>query len=151
MKRFAMMMFIVVLTCCFSLSAMASKAKDECVSLVKQAAEMINKQGLEAAIEEINKKDGKFVTENTYVFLMNTKGEMLGHPVNPALIGRDLSGLKDSEGKEFIKEFIEILKDSKEGWVDYMWPKPGEQTPSPKSSFVLKVSDDLIVGAGYDK
>ncbi|MGA2936010.1 MAG: cache domain-containing protein [Syntrophobacteraceae bacterium] len=40
------------------------------------------------------------------------------------------------------------------GWVDYMWPKPGEKTPSLKVSYVKLVKvdgEDLVLGCGvYD-
>ncbi len=37
------------------------------------------------------------------------------------------------------------------GWIDYMWPKPGETNPSKKLSYVRKVTlgnDDFYVGTG---
>ncbi len=151
MKRFYIGVVIVMIVCCFTLSATAESARDEAVSKCKEAADMIKKIGLEAATAEINKKDGKFVTPNTYVFLMDTKGVMIGHPIKPSLIGKNLSDLKDSSGKEFFKEFIKVATSSGDGWVDYMWPKPGEETPSEKVSYILKTGDETFVGAGYYK
>jgi len=37
------------------------------------------------------------------------------------------------------------------GWIDYMWPKPGESKPSKKSSYIKKVKvgeETFIVGSG---
>jgi len=38
------------------------------------------------------------------------------------------------------------------GWVDYMWPKPGEKSPSKKVSYVkgakMPTGEVVIVGAG---
>ena len=42
-------------------------------------------------------------------------------------------------------------QDRDSGWIDYMWPKLGETSPSNKSSYVRKVQvgdDVLYVGAG---
>ncbi len=50
---------------------------------------MVNEKGIGAAIAEINKKDGKFVWADTYVFLMDLDGKMLAHPMSPALIGKN--------------------------------------------------------------
>lgn len=151
MRRFYLSLVIIMVVFCFTMSAAAESAKDEAVAKCKEAADMVKKMGLEAATAEINKKDGEFVTPNTYVFLMNTKGEMLGHPIKPSLIGKNLSDLKDSNGKEFFKEFIKVATTSGDGWVDYMWPKPGEEKPSEKVSYILKTGDDTFVGAGYYK
>jgi len=78
-------------------------------------------------------------------------GTMIAHPIKASLVGKNLIDLKDSEGKEFFKDMIKVAKESGSGWVDYMWPKPGEEKPSPKTSYVLKVNDDVFVGAGVYK
>ena len=41
------------------------------------------------------------------------------------------------------------------GWVNYVWPRPGQTTPSPKSTYVVRVigpdGKRYIVGSGgYD-
>jgi signal transduction histidine kinase len=45
----------------------------------------------------------------------------------------------------------EVAKTKGAGWVDYMWPKPGEKTPSLKVSYVKLVKvdgEDIVVGCG---
>ena len=64
---------------------------------------------------------------------------------------RDKDGniLKDVNGKMFFAEFVNVAKDKGEGWVDYMWPKPGDKTPVPKVTYVYKVPDfPVAVAAG---
>jgi signal transduction histidine kinase len=135
---------IVAMTFLFVISlagtAMAQSAtKDECVAKCKEAANLVNEKGLDAAIAEINKKDGKFVWKDSYVFLMDLDGKMLAHPVSPGLIGKDQTGLTDKAGKPMIKEFVEVAKTKGEGWVPYMWPKPGSETPVKKLTYVYRV------------
>jgi len=145
---------IVAMTLLFVVSlagtAMAQSAtKDECVAKCKEAAQMINEKGLDAAIAEINKKDGKFVWKDSYVFLMDLDGKMLAHPVSPGLIGKDNTGLADKAGKLFIKEFADVAKSKGEGWVSYMWPKPGAEAPAKKLTYIYRVpGKNLLVGAG---
>jgi len=88
-----------------------SDAEKECVAKCTEAAGMITKDGQDAAVAEINKKDGKFVKGDIYVFLMDMSGVMLAHPMSPNLIGKNLLELKDKEGKEFFKEFIALAKE----------------------------------------
>ena len=67
----------------------AGATKEECVEKTKEAAAMVNEKGLDAAVAEINKKDGKFVWKDSYVFLVDFDGKVLAHPMSPALIGRN--------------------------------------------------------------
>jgi signal transduction histidine kinase len=68
--------------------------------------------------------------------------------------GRTNLLIKDANGKLFISEMNEKAKTKGAGWVDYMWPKPGEKTPSLKVSYGKLVNvegEDLILGCGiYD-
>ncbi len=47
---------------------------------------------------------------------------------------------------------IETVKTQGSGWIDYMWPKPGESEPSKKMTYVKKVKvgeETFIVGSGF--
>ena len=67
-----------------------SATKDECVAKCEEAAQLVTDKGIDAAIAEINKKDGPFVWKDSYVFLMDLEGKMLAHPIKPDLIGKNL-------------------------------------------------------------
>ena len=50
-------------------------------------------------------------------------------------------------GKLFIKEFVDVAKG--EGWVAYMWPKPGAEAPAKKLTYVYRVpGKNLFTAAG---
>ena len=70
--------------------------------------------------------------------------------MEPGLVGKDLMGLKDVNGVMIFVEFLKIGKsDSGEGWVSYMWPKPGEKKPSKKASYIYRAKgQDVSFGAG---
>jgi signal transduction histidine kinase len=142
----------LLLALCPARSAFAQGAtKDECVAKCKQAAQLITDTGLDAAIAAINKKDGPFVWKDSYVFLMDLEGKMLAHPIRPDLIGKNQLGTPDKgpDKKLFFKEFVNVAKSKGEGWVDYMWPKPGADAPSRKLSYIYLVpGTDVFVGAG---
>ena len=138
-----------------------SSVKDECVTLCKDAAKFINEKGLDAGIAEIGNKEGKFVTKNTYVYLMDFKGNRLAHPYaapkDPKVM--PLFDMKDTTGKLFIQEQIEVAKTKGEGWTEYMYPRPEElkkpipfkeKVSSRKLSYVYRVpGKDLFVVAGF--
>lgn len=149
MKRVASLATVLLFVLCLAGSAMAQSAtKDECVAKCKEAAQMVKDKGLDAAVAEINKKDGKFVWKDSYVFLMDMDGKMLAHPVSPALIGKNHLQTPDKAGKMFFQEFVAAAKKG-EGWASYMWPKPGSDTPVKKITYISRVpGKDLFVGAG---
>jgi methyl-accepting chemotaxis protein len=71
-----------------------------------------------------------------YFWINDINNRMVMHPIKPALDGTDLSENKDPTGKRFFAEMVQTVKDHGEGFVFYMWPKPGSETPVGKVSFV---------------
>jgi len=152
MRRITLAVLGIAVSLCLAGSAFAAGAtKDECVAKTKEAAAMVNAKGLDAAVAEINKKDGMFVWKDTYVFMMDLDGKMLAHPMSPALVGKNLLDMKDKgdPGKFLFKEFIEVAKGKGEGWVAYMWTNPGDPKPRKKVTYTYRVpGKNLYVGAG---
>ncbi len=155
MRKFFIAAIVVVAGLCLAASAFAESAtKDECVAKTKEAAKMVTDKGLDAAIAEINKKDGPFVWKDSYVFLMDLDGKMLAHPMSPALIGKNLLDMKDKavppeKGKHLFKEFVEVAKGKGDGWVQYMWANPGDPKPRNKITYIYRVpGKDVFAGAG---
>ena len=149
---------ILVLSCVFFLTiglagAVGNATKDECVAKVKEAAKLVDEAGIDAALAQFNDKNGNFVWKDTYIFAMDAEtAAVIAHPIKPKLVGKMLTGLKDVNGKLFFTEFLNVANEKGAGWVDYMWPKPGEKKPSPKSTYVYKVpGKSVIVAAGIYK
>jgi len=127
--------------------------KEECIAKVKEAAALVKSAGVEAALAKIQDPKGQFVWKDSYVFCIDMEtGLTKAHPVKPKMVGQQLKGIKDVNGKFFFVEFINVAKEKGEGWVDYMWPKPGEKVPTPKSTYVMKVDGEtLVMGAGISE
>ncbi len=150
---------ILAISVCFCLVGMAlaeSATKEECIAKCHEAAQMLQKNK-DAAISEIGKKDGKFVWKDTYVFLMDFKGNMLAHPFKPELTKKgclyEVTDKNPVKPKKIFLEFDKVAKSpAGEGWVKYMWPKPGEKKPSQKETYIYRVPGmDMYVGAGIYK
>ncbi|SHK11363.1 Cache domain-containing protein [Desulfatibacillum alkenivorans DSM 16219] len=119
----------------------ADKAtKEECMAKCEAAALSMETKGVAEAFKAINDKEGDFVWKDSYVFCLDLEKQCnAAHPISPALIGRNLMMAKDVNGKMFFAEFISVALNQGDGWVSYMWPKPGDQGPSPKITYVKKV------------
>ncbi|MEE4356830.1 MAG: cache domain-containing protein [Desulfococcaceae bacterium] len=149
MKKIGMM--LCMLFCCAALTAYAEeKAKpQEVVQKVREAAEFLASAG-EKGLEEFMDKNSRWVWKDTYVFVLNCeKGINAAHPIRPKMVGMKQMGLKDTNGKLFFAEFCNAVKEAKGGWVNYMWPRVGERTPSRKITYVMQVpGTPYQVGAG---
>ncbi len=73
---------------------------------------------------------------NEYFWLNDMQPKMVMHPIKPELDNKDLSTNKDPTGKFLFVEFVNTVKKSGGGPVDYMWPKPGSDKPVKKVSYV---------------
>ena len=105
----------------------------------------------EAAFARFHDSTGPFIAKDAYIFVIDSKGTELVNPAFPNLEGRNLLDLKDTEGKPMIREMFSVVQTRGCGWVDYMWPKPGESVSTRKSTFVsqAKLGDDwVLVGSG---
>jgi methyl-accepting chemotaxis protein len=84
-----------------------------------------------------------------YFWINDMHPKVVMHPIRPDLEGQDQSQRKDPNGKLLYMEFVEIVKKSGGGYVDYMWPKPGSDAPVDKASYVKGFAPwGWIVGSG---
>jgi signal transduction histidine kinase len=154
MKKLIVVICIVLASIWMANTVMAESAtSDEAMSKCLEAAKLIKEQGIDPAIKAIGDKSGSFVWKDSYVFLMDMDGKMLAHPIKPEMTqDPNLLKVKDTAGKSIFVEFIQVANQKGQGWVDYMWPKPGEEKPVAKSSYIYKVpGTQYVVGAGVYK
>lgn len=141
------------LGCLVTLSFSAYSAdctKAEAKKSVEWACGVIAKGG-DAAKAEIKKY--RYCGQN-YVWVQDKDVKMVLHPIKRKLNGKSLKGYKDKNGKPIFIDFDkEANANAAGGWVDYVWPKPGEETATPKTSFVKKCGGDKgwIAGSGIWK
>jgi methyl-accepting chemotaxis protein len=74
---------------------------------------------------------------------------MVMHPIKPSMNGLDQTDYRDPKGKALFQEMVKVCRESGQGFVDYMWPKPGENEPVQKLSYVQLFKEwGWIVGTG---
>lgn len=120
------------------------------VDEVTDAVGQIEKNGA-AAFPLFHNPTGPFIAKDAYVFVIDASGVDLVNPGFPNLEGRNLLDLKDTQGKQLIREMLKVAQTSGSGWVDYMWPKPGESVSTQKSAYVSKAKMGekwVLVGCG---
>ena len=115
-------------------------------ALVEQGVAMVKQQGKDTTLKAINDLKGPFVKGELYLFANSLNNIVLasGSPYNKPLIGKDVSNLK------MVLQMTEIAKGQGAGWLEYSWPKPREDTPTPKKSYIMRVpGQDFYIGCGY--
>jgi signal transduction histidine kinase len=120
------------------------------VDAVKEAVGQIEKNG-QSAFRLFHDLTGPFIAKDAYIFVIDQKGVDLVNPGFPSLGGRNILDVKDTQGKKPIQEMLHLLQTSTSGWVDYMWPKPGENASTQKSAYVSKATMGgqwVLVGCG---
>ena len=84
-----------------------------------------------------------------YFWINDMTPVIVMHAAKPELEGKDMSALKDPNGKLLFKEFVEVVRKDGGGFMDYLWPKPGAEKPVAKISYVKGFAPwGWIVGTG---
>ena len=136
----------------FGLSAFPVFAapRDDAMALVTKAVAHVKDAGKDKALADFNDPKGAFVKGELYVFAYTLQGSIIAHPMNPKLVGKDMTEVQDSDGKFFTKEFVATVNGAGKGWVDYNWTNPTTKKIEAKSSYVAKAGD-IFVGCGIYK
>lgn len=88
-------------------------------------------------------------SESEYFWINNMAVQVVMHPTNPNLNGKDASGIKDPSGKAVFQSFVHEVRQNGKGFVTYQWPKPGSDKPVDKVSYVQGFEPwGWVVGTG---
>ncbi len=120
-------------------------------AMVNKAAALVEAQG-NAAFAQFRVRDSEWWFGNTYLFAYDKDFTVLLNPAFPKREGTNVRGEKDASGKLFQDELMNVARTKGSGWVDYMFPKPGQTQPSKKWSYVKAVHIDGglgLIGAGF--
>lgn len=145
MKKFALMFALVASGLLLCLGPAAADDEADAKAMVEKAVAMVKAKGLEATLKAINDLKGPFVKGNIYVVAMSMDNLRLaaGSPYNKPKLGT-VGKRKHNE------EMAKVAKNPGYGWVEYSWPKPNQDKPSPKRGFVMRVpGEDVYFVCGY--
>lgn len=101
--------------------------------LQEQTGELSREKAQRQALEMVR---GLRYAGGEYFFIHDLQPVMLMHPLSPKMEGQDVSGLKDSNGVLITVEMARMARDEGAGMLAYFWPKPGQNAPVEKISYV---------------
>ena len=129
---------------------MYGQSVEEAKAFVQKAIQFYKKTGKAIAMAEFTNPKGPFVQGDMYVFVLNSKGTLLAHGVNEKYIGQDFIDVRDSDGRSFVREIVDVANAKGKGIADYKWYNPKTKEDLKKEVYFEKV-DDVIICSGIYK
>lgn len=116
---------------------------------LEHKGELTKKEAQARAISEINGlRYGNDMKD--YFWICDMTPKMIAHPYRPELNGKDMSTFIDANNKKMFLEFVNVVKEQKEGYVEYYWQwKDDPNKIVPKLSYVKEFAPwQWIIGTG---
>ena len=140
---------------CLALAATPALAngptEKDAIAMVERGVALIKAKGKDEMIKKINAKDAEYVQGELYIDMRDLKtGIVLAHPINPSIVGKDLTDVPDANGKKYRREIIELAAAKGKGWVDYQYKNPTSGKIEPKTTYIQRI-DDVVLEAGIYK
>ena len=118
-------------------------ATDVGMSTVKEFAALADTGALtreEAQKQALARLKAMRYGKDGYYTVVDSHPTVVMHPIKAELNGKDVSDFKDVNGTYLYRNVAAIAKSTGEGWVEYVWPKPGhpdQKQVFPKGAYVL--------------
>jgi signal transduction histidine kinase len=130
----------------------AQPTEKDAIAMAERGAAFMKANGKEALMKKLAVKDPEFVQGELYVDMrdINT-GIVIAHPINPSIVGKNLTDVPDASGKVYRREIIELAAKQGKGWVDYMYKNPVSGKIEPKTTYILRVGDVVLEAGIYKK
>jgi cytochrome c len=148
LRRFVAALALTLMAITASAAENATPADAE--DLVKTAVSFVKKQGKEKAFKEFQNKGGAFIYRDLYIFAYDMQGKCLAHGADPSRVGKNYADAKDPDGKPFMAERLELMKNKTSAWQDYKFKNPESGKIEQKAAYMEKI-DGVIIGAGAYK
>ncbi|XLZ69477.1 cache domain-containing protein [Massilia sp. SR12] len=152
MKRILSAPLIVLAMAAATAHASNDPTEKDAIAMVEKGAAYIKQHGKDKFIDKIAAKDPEFIQGALYVDIRDlATGIVLAHPVNPTIVGKDLTDVPDASGKKYRREIIDLAAKKGKGWVDYMYKNPTTGKIEPKTTYILRVGDAVLEAGIYKK
>lgn len=137
---------------CSAIMAVAEEraTKKEAEAMVKKAVAAYRAGG-EKSLADFTVPSKKFVSKDLYITTYDLTGKCIAHGQNAKQVGKDLIGMKDPDGKAFVKERIDMAKVKGSFWQEYKFTDPLTKKVLPKVMYCEKADEKAIICGGVYK
>jgi signal transduction histidine kinase len=132
-----------------SVYAAGGASAKEAEAMVKKGVAYIKANGKDKGYAEIINKKGQFVDRDLYLVVYGMDGKVWAHGANEKMVGKVLIDLKDIDGKEFVRERVELAKAKGSFWQDYKFTNPETKKVEPKAMYCERLEETVVCGGIY--
>ena len=123
--------------------------KEQAVAMVQNAVAFIKAQGPDKGYAAIDDKSGQFVQGDLYIAVVGLDGTLLAYGGDGQRVGENVMNLKDTDGKEVVKERVELAKQEPSFWQSYKFINPLTKKIEPKQMYCERLNETVVCGGVY--
>jgi len=123
----------------------------EAEAMVRKAVVYIKATPRDKAMADITDPKGQFVDRELYLTVYKMDGIALAHGMNAKFVGKNMIEFRDANGKEHIRERLELAKTKANFWQDFTFINPVNRKIEPKQMYCERTDDMLVVCGGIYK
>ncbi|MFZ6672812.1 methyl-accepting chemotaxis protein [Undibacterium sp. Xuan67W] len=122
---------------------------DEALALVQKALALHKTMGRHTLAAITANKDDAFADRDMYVFAFDRQGQYRAFAGNASKLQVNLMQVTGLDGRKLVADAFAIPATG--GWVDYTILNPTTQKVDAKTSYIVPISEDLVLGCGIYK
>jgi cytochrome c len=149
MKRVAVLLSSLLAFSSLSFAAGERGTPDEAKALVKKAISHFKANGKDKTMAALNDPKGAFIDRDLYVFVHDDKGIYYAIAPKPAFIGKDMTSVRDANGKFIVQEQLDVLKKQDSMWQEYDWQNPTNGKIEHKKTYCEKTGGFHFCSGAY--
>ncbi len=149
MKRVIAISMVLAISAAAAVAAEQRVTVKEAEAMVKKGVSYIQANPRAKAMADITDKKGQFVDRELYLTVYKLDGTALAHGANEKFVGKNMIDLRDAEGKEHIRERMELAKTKTNFWHDFKFINPVNKKMEPKSMYCERAAELIVCGGIY--
>ncbi len=122
---------------------------DEAFALVKKATALFRIAGMDVLQRITTDAEKQFSDRDMYVFAFDRQGQYRAFAGNESKLEVNLLKVPGLDGRKLVDDAFALP--DKGGWVDYSIENPVTKRVEWKSSYIERISDDVVIGCGVYK
>ena len=123
---------------------------DEAYAMVTRAHDLIKRDGLASAARLFHDQQGAFRDRDLYIFVFDRNGRYDVFGSTPDKVGQTTYDIRGLDGDHVIREGFAAAERGG-GWIDYEVVNPTNGVVDEKTSYILPLDNDRLIGCGVFK
>lgn len=122
---------------------------DEAFEMVKKAIALFRISGMDVLQRITTDAEKQFSDRDMYVFAFDRQGQYRAFAGNESKLSINLFNVPGLDGRKLVEDAFALP--AKGGWVDYSIENPITKRVEWKSSYIERISEDVVLGCGVYK